>query len=127
MHDAGDVWVRDRGRGVSEGAEGERGGGEGEDRDRERRREGGREEGREEGREKEEGGKRKYTEHGIVEQAIVEGELLSGLVFLGSRDESPVRGLLRRFAAVVGDVGERHLIPVERGFSVEVGSAAFDV
>ena len=56
---------------------------------------------------------REHTEHSVIEQAIVKGELLSGLVLLCGGDEAPVRGLLRRLAAVVGNVREGHLQGVQ--------------
>ena len=46
--------------------------------------------------------------NGVIEETVVKRELLACLILLGSRDETPVRGLLRRLAAVVGDVRERH-------------------
>mmetsp|Transcript_60644 Transcript_60644/g.161953 ORF Transcript_60644/g.161953 Transcript_60644/m.161953 type:complete len:303 (+) Transcript_60644:765-1673(+) len=48
------------------------------------------------------------SQHGVVEQAVVESELLAGLILLRRGDEATVGRLLSRLAAVVRDVAERH-------------------
>ena len=54
------------------------------------------------------GGLTVVGKNGVIEETVVKRELLACLILLRSRDETPVRGLQRRLAAVVGDVRERH-------------------